>query len=199
MNTEPESKTRQLQKTASTIRFTGKLPPTEKTNKGETFLALPKNANADLSTQRVKMVEGTINGYPFRAKLESDHKANGSLRISKELQNAAAAGDDNTVTVEITRLDDEPEVRTPSDLRDALKEQPKAKTTWEQITPLARRDWILWISSAKQEQTRHTRIKKACSMLAAGKKRVCCFGGLNWLTKDHPTVETWTPLPKPNS
>jgi hypothetical protein len=46
---------------------------------------------------------------------------------------------------------------------------------WADITPIARRDWIQWITSAKQAQTRARRIGNACDMLAGGKRRVCCF------------------------
>jgi hypothetical protein len=61
---------------------------------------------------------------------------------------------------------------------------------------MARREWVLFIGTGKLEKTRGDRIKKACDMLASGKKRVCCFPGLNWLTKDtDPTSETWAPLP----
>jgi hypothetical protein len=110
----------------------------------------------------------------------------------------AAAGADagDTVTVEITRVEEEPEIRVPMDLCKALAAAPVAKALWADITPMTRRDWILWISSAKQPETRRGRIEKACDMLASGKRRVCCFGGLNWLRKDHATAgETWLPLP----
>jgi len=33
----------------------------------------------------------------------------------------------------------------------------------------------MWITSAKQAEKRKRRIENACSMLAAGKRRVCCF------------------------
>jgi hypothetical protein len=83
------------------------------------------------------------------------------------------------------------------DLLKALAAAPRAQALWADITPVARRDWILWISTARQPKTRAQRIEKACSMLASGKRRVCCFGGLNWLLKDHaPSVEKWRPLPK---
>ena len=82
------------------------------------------------------------------------------------------------------------------DLHQALAAAPLAQALWAAITPMARRDWILWVSSAKQPDTRRHRIEKACDMLASGKRRVCCFGGLNWLRKDHATAgETWLPLP----
>jgi hypothetical protein len=49
---------------------------------------------------------------------------------------------------------------------------PEARKLWSDI---ACRDWIQWTTSAKQPETRARRIKNACSMLAAGKRRVCCF------------------------
>lgn len=73
--------------------------------------------------------------------------------------------------------------KTPADLSKALLSSPKALTTWKDITPFARRDWILWIITAKQLETRKRRIKNACEMLAHGKRRVCCFGGIKWLMK----------------
>jgi len=63
----------------------------------------------------------------------------------------------------------------PTDLRKALAAAGKAKAQWRDLTPIARRDFISWIESAKQSETRKRRIEKACSMLAAGKRRPCCY------------------------
>ena len=67
------------------------------------------------------------------------------------------------------------EARVPTDLRKALAATPKAKAQWSDLTPIARRDFISWIDSAKQQETRRRRIERACSMLAAGKRRPCCY------------------------
>ena len=69
----------------------------------------------------------------------------------------------------------ESEARVPTDLRKALAAAPKAKTQWRDLTPVARRDFISWIDSAKQPETRRRRIEKSCSMVAAGKRRPCCY------------------------
>jgi uncharacterized protein YdeI (YjbR/CyaY-like superfamily) len=69
----------------------------------------------------------------------------------------------------------EPEVKVPADLRKALAAAPEAKGRWTYLTPLARRDFISWIDEAKQAETRARRIERACSMLAAGKRRPCCY------------------------
>ena len=76
------------------------------------------------------------------------------------------------------------EIRVPMDLRKALEASPRAQALWADITPIMRRDWILWITTAKQKETRRRRIMKACDMLSHGKRRVCCFGGIKWLMKN---------------
>jgi len=63
------------------------------------------------------------------------------------------------------------EPRVPTDLRKALAAGPLVKAVWRDHTPIARRDFIRWIDSAKQPETRRRRIEKACGMLAAGKRR----------------------------
>src|SRR5438046_3093858 len=69
----------------------------------------------------------------------------------------------------------ESEPRVPTDLRKAFAATPMAKAQWRELTPIARRDFISWIDSAKQPETRRRRIERACSMLAAGKRRPCCY------------------------
>ena len=70
---------------------------------------------------------------------------------------------------------EESEGRVPTDLRKALAAAPTAKAQWRDLTPIARRDFISWMDSAKQKETRRRRIEKACSMLVAGKRRPCCY------------------------
>jgi uncharacterized protein YdeI (YjbR/CyaY-like superfamily) len=65
----------------------------------------------------------------------------------------------------------------PDDLEAALKLEPKALETWEDISPLARNEWICWIQSAKKAETRRKRIDWGCSSLKEGKRRPCCWPG----------------------
>jgi hypothetical protein len=186
------------QETKSTIRFSAKLfrrKATEKIGSG-TFLALPEKASAQLPSRGMTMVEGTINGFPFRIALKPDGKGRHRLRVNKAMQDAAGADADDAVTVEITRAGEEPEIRVPVDLRKALAAAPLAQAGWEDITAMARRDWIFSISSAKQPETRRRRIEKACAMLASGKRRLCCFPGIKWLMKKNAeSCGMWVPLP----
>lgn len=69
----------------------------------------------------------------------------------------------------------EPEPKIPTDLRKAFMTSPKSKAKWEDLTPIARMDFISWIDSAKQQETRRRRIERACDMLVSGKRRPCCY------------------------
>src|SRR5437764_12713074 len=62
----------------------------------------------------------------------------------------------------------------PADLKKALTSDPQALTAWEDITPLARNEWICWIESAKKAETRSRRIEWGCSSLKDGERRPCC-------------------------
>ena len=166
-----------MPKAASKIRFKAKLLRPAAIAKGGswTFLTLPRNASAKLRTRGMTTVKGTINGYPFRATLEPDGKRSHWLKVNKKMREATGADAGDVVTLEIVSAGEEPEPQVPADLRKALAADPKALTVWSDITPVARRDWIYWITSAKRQETRARRIDNACDMLAGGKRRVCCF------------------------
>ena len=184
-----------LRETKATIRFNAKLlRPNGNEKTGSWTLTLPKNASAKLPSRGRTMVEGTINSFPFRAAIEPDGKGSHWLRVNKPMRDAAGI-DGDTVMVEITRAGEEPEIRVPMDLRRALADDPLAQAGWEDITPLARRDWIFSISTAKQAETRTRRIEKACDMLASGKRRLCCFPGVKWIMKENEkSCGMWLPL-----
>ena len=174
-----------MTKIAATIRFRAKLfrPAATAKVSSWTFLTLPKSASEKLPSRGMTTVEGTINGFPFRATLEPDGQKNHWLKVNRKLREAAGADAGDLVTLEIAPAEEELEPKVPADLRKALAAAPKARALWSDITPIARRDWILWITSAKQAETRARRIDNACTMLAAGKRRVCCFDRSGFYSK----------------
>lgn len=65
----------------------------------------------------------------------------------------------------------------PSDLRQAILKNSHIQTLWDSITPLARNEWICWVTSGKKAETRKIRIEKAISKLKGGMRRPCCWAG----------------------
>jgi hypothetical protein len=151
----PITDTRQMP--ASKIRFKAKLfRPVESAKTGSwTFLTVPKTTRAKLPSRGMTAIEGTINGFPFQATLEPDGKKSHWFKVDRKLSEAAGAEPGDVVTLEITPAAEESEPTGPADLIKVLAAAtPKARALWSDITPIARRDWIHWITSAKQAETR---------------------------------------------
>lgn len=67
--------------------------------------------------------------------------------------------------------------KVPEDLRRVLISAPEALTAWEDLTPLARNEWICWVTFVKKEETRKEHIKRTISELKGGIRRPCCWIG----------------------
>jgi hypothetical protein len=67
--------------------------------------------------------------------------------------------------------------KLPDDFKKALASSVNTLSAWEDITPLARNEWICWVISVKQQETRTHHIKRAVEELAQGKRRPCCWMG----------------------
>jgi uncharacterized protein YdeI (YjbR/CyaY-like superfamily) len=67
--------------------------------------------------------------------------------------------------------------KLPADLKAALLAAPKALAAWEDITPLARNEWICWVTSPKKTETRTKHLQRATEDLSSGKRRPCCWPG----------------------
>jgi uncharacterized protein YdeI (YjbR/CyaY-like superfamily) len=67
--------------------------------------------------------------------------------------------------------------KLPADLRKSLSSDSKALAAWEDITPIARNEWICWSVTVKNPETRKNHIKRTVTELKEGKRRPCCWIG----------------------
>lgn len=67
--------------------------------------------------------------------------------------------------------------KLPADLKKVLIAHAKSLKAWNDITPLARNEWICWVEGAKLIETRKGRVERAYKELAEGKRRPCCWIG----------------------
>ncbi len=65
----------------------------------------------------------------------------------------------------------------PEDLKKALISNPKAILAWEDISQLARNEWICWTITNKKPETRKNHVERTVAELAGGKRRPCCWAG----------------------
>lgn len=146
-----------------------------------TILRLPENASAQLPSRGMVMVEGAINGVPFKTVLEPDGRYGPGLKPShwfrpdEKLLEKISAQTGNTVQVSLAPTKEWIEPEVPEDLREALSTSPKAEALWNDITPIARWDWIRWVRAVKTPETRKKHIDVALDKLNKGMRRPCCF------------------------
>ena len=67
--------------------------------------------------------------------------------------------------------------KLPDDLRAAILADPNMLDMWHSITPLARNEWICWVTDAKKPETRARRIEVGRSKMQSGMRRPCCWQG----------------------
>jgi hypothetical protein len=65
----------------------------------------------------------------------------------------------------------------PEDLRKALASDAAALVIWNDLTPLARNEWICWVTYVKKVDTRKDHVKRTLSELKEGMRRPCCWLG----------------------
>ena len=137
---------------------------------------LPETAGKNLPSRGQVAVRGTIDGVDFRTVLEPDGNSGHWMRVDDTLRHAAgiSAGDTATLGIEVTR--DWPEPGVPQDLATALAAAPqKIQDLWNQITPMARWEWVRWVNATKNPDTRRRRVDVSISKMTSGKRRPCCF------------------------
>lgn len=79
----------------------------------------------------------------------------------------------------------------PPDLKQTLTADKAALAKWEDITPLARNEWICWVESVKTPKTRREHVERVCSELKQGIRRPCC-----WIGCTHRTDKPMSPSQK---
>lgn len=65
----------------------------------------------------------------------------------------------------------------PEDVELKLVDNPNICEIWNSLTPLARNEWICYVTIVKKIETRESHIERLCADLLKGKKRPCCWPG----------------------
>jgi uncharacterized protein YdeI (YjbR/CyaY-like superfamily) len=66
---------------------------------------------------------------------------------------------------------------TPDDLQAALDRDSALLARWNDLTSLARNEWICWMTSPKKQETRDAHFARLKEDILSGKRRPCCWPG----------------------
>ena len=140
------------------------------------ILRLPDDVSKLLPSRGQLMVDATIHGYSFHTPLEPDGRFSHYFKIDSKLAAKLHAKNGDFVSVTILPTKVWPEPVIPQDLQTALSNSDsKVRDMWKNITPMSRWEWIRWIRATSNDETRAKRIHVACSKMAHGTRRPCCW------------------------
>jgi hypothetical protein len=154
------------------IRFEAELSTIDDTS----LVRLPKAASEQLPSRGQVAVRATVDGHPFEAVVEPDGHRGHWVRVDRPLQQAAGIGLGDTARLTLEVAPEWPEPEVPQDLAAALAAAPaRIRDVWEDITPMARWEWVRWVQSTSNPATRQRRVAVSISKMDGGKRRPCCF------------------------
>ena len=136
-----------------------------------TFINIPLELSSTFGSKGQVKVKGTINGYPYRSTALPMGDGTHYLVVGKEIRDHIHVSQGDTVMV-LMELDlDERQVDIPQELQQAMESHPGAATAFEKMTYSHKREWVNWILSAKQADTRQRRAEKAIATFLEGKNQ----------------------------
>ena len=138
------------------------------------LIRIPVSSSEKLPSRGMVMARVTMNDIEFILPLEPDGKGSHWIEINKLILKEAdiIVGDKVSTTIEPLEEWIEPEI--PKDIIEGIINS-NVLNQWNSITTKAKWDWIRWIRSTNNVDTRNKRINVACSKLLNGDKNPCCF------------------------
>lgn len=157
---------------AASIRFEATLSTIETS----TVVRLPEAASTNLPSRGQVAIHGMIDGVEFKTVLEPDGNGGHWMRVASTLQQKAGISPGDSAMLDISVTKDWPEPNVPKDLGTALASAPQSiRDLWNEITPMARWEWVRWVNATNNADTRRRRVEVSISKLKGGRRRPCCF------------------------
>jgi hypothetical protein len=134
-----------------------------------TILRLPKEASQILPSRGMNVVSGTLNGQPFQAAAEPDGLGGHWLGWQEKIPQLVGIAEGDSVNLGIEPVTKWPEPEIPADILDGLAAVPPAGKLWQDLTPNAHWEWLRWIRSTNNVETR----KKESKWPVLNSNQVC--------------------------
>jgi hypothetical protein len=146
------------------VRFKGVLTPTPRGG-GGTLVPIPKAVAAQLGLKGMPKVNAVIAGTPYRGSLMPMGDGTYCLGVLKSIQEAAAVGYGDSITIDL-ELDTAPRtVELPADLGKAIARDKKATSAWEALSYTDKKEMARSLEEARKPETRERRLAAALARL----------------------------------
>jgi hypothetical protein len=131
-----------------------------------TYADIPFDVERAFGKKGQVKVKGTVNGVGFLSSLMPHGDGTHFLVVNRSTRDAAKIKEGAKVRI-VIEADSEPRlIQAPPDLERALAKNKSAAASWEKLAPSHKKEYVLWITEAKKEETRQRRIEKAVAKIA---------------------------------
>ena len=139
-------------------------------NMDAAFVAVPFDVQAEYGTKGHVKVKAWFDGYPYRGILANMGTGNHVIIVRKDIRQSIGKKVGEKIEVELELDTDERIVEVPEDLKKALNLSGKALAFFNSLSYTNKKEYCVWVSSAKKTETRQKRLSKAVNKLLSGKK-----------------------------
>jgi hypothetical protein len=134
------------------------------------FVSIPFDVEKTYGTKGQVKIKATFDGHPYRGVIANMGTGCHILGIRKDIREAIGKQVGDVVNVTLEKDEEERVVTAPPELGKILSKDKKAKAFFDSLSFTNRKEYAVWITSAKKEETKQKRLKEILSKLLAGKK-----------------------------
>jgi hypothetical protein len=134
------------------------------------FVSIPFDVEKMYGTKGQVKVKATFDGHPYRGILANMGTGCHVILVRKDVRKAIGKNVGDVVEVSI-EPDKEPRiVEVPPELRAALARNKKAAEFFNDLSYTNRKEYAVWVGSARKAETKTKRVDEAVRKLIGGKK-----------------------------
>lgn len=134
------------------------------------FISIPFDVEKEYGTKGRVKINATFDGHPYRGIMANMGTGCHLVGVRKDIREAIGKQVGDVITVTVEKDEKERIVEIPKELKDLLAKNAKAKTFYDSLSFTNRKEYAVWISSAKKEETKIKRLKEILPKLLSGKK-----------------------------
>jgi hypothetical protein len=136
---------------------------------GGMYVLFPYDVEKEFGSKGRVAVKATFNGVPYTGSLDKCGQSQHMLGVLKSIRGQIGKGLGKTVEVVLWKDEAERTVAIPAQFAELMKRE-GLLSFFEHLSYTHRKEYCRWITEAKKEETRLTRLEKAVDMLRKGVK-----------------------------
>jgi hypothetical protein len=136
---------------------------------GGAGVVFPYDVEQEFGTRARVPVKSTLDGVPYTGSLIKCGPSNHMLGVLKGIREQVGKGPGDTIEVVLWKDEKERTVDLPAEFERLMRRE-GLLAFFENLSYTHRKEYRRWITEAKREETRQTRLKKSIEMLSRGVK-----------------------------